>query len=171
MWGKKVSLFSKLNFCFAKSDLPVWEDFWDKMVEKGNDIVGKTLKLVCVQNNDINSTKRKSEIGIFFVIQHVAVFWRSRYNRIWTWCAKFVKMMDVCAVWKCSLLVQKRSKCLNSFAKLIYFSETFSILCFAEMLCSDCGLMKSFGHNIMAPQNFDPKFHIHEKVLNFCWLN
>ena len=57
---------------------------------------------------------------------------------------------------------------MNSFAELIYFSETFSILCVAEMLCSESGLMNSLDHNIMAPQNFDPKFHIHEKVLKIC---
>ena len=35
-WGKKVSLFSKLNFCFAKSDLRVWEDtgIWEKKWSK-----------------------------------------------------------------------------------------------------------------------------------------
>ena len=97
-------------------------------------------------------------------------FSESLCNRISTWCAKFENMMHVRAVWKCWILVRKPSKCLNSFAELIYFLETFSILCFVEMLCSESGLMNSLDHNIMAPQNFDPKFHIHKKVLKICWL-
>ena len=32
--GKKVSLFSLLSFCFVKLDLRVWEDSWEKVVEK-----------------------------------------------------------------------------------------------------------------------------------------
>ena len=40
--GKKVRLFSMLNFCFAKSDLRVWEDIWEKSGRKMNHIVGKT---------------------------------------------------------------------------------------------------------------------------------
>ena len=112
--------------------------------------------------------KSENDIGIFFVIEHVA-FSKSLCNRISTWCAKFENMMHVGAVWKCWILVQKRSKCLTSFAELIYFSETFSILCFAEILCSESSLMNSLDHNIMAPQNFDPKFHIQKRMLKFCW--
>ena len=42
--GKKVSLFSKLNFCFAKSDLRVWEDSWEKNGRKGERYRGKALE-------------------------------------------------------------------------------------------------------------------------------
>ena len=90
-------------------------------------------------------------------------------NRFSIWCPKFVNMMDVDVVWKCRLLDQKRSKCLNSFLESIYFSVTFSISCFVKILCSDSGLMNSLDHNIMAPQNFDPKSHIQKRVLKICW--
>ena len=162
-----------LSFYFAKSDLRVLDDILRKSGRKVNDIAGKNLKRVCVLNDnivEISNTKVKNDIGIFFVIQHMWLFSKSLCNRISTWCVKFVKMMDVCVAWKCSILVQKPSKWLNSFAELIYFSETFSILCFAEMLCSESGLMNSLDHNIMAPQNFDPKCHIPKKVLKICWL-
>ena len=43
--GKKVRLFSRLNFCFAKSDLRVWEDIFEKSGRKMNHIVGKTWNL------------------------------------------------------------------------------------------------------------------------------
>ena len=107
-------------------------------------------------------------MGILFVIQNVS-FSKSLCNRISTWCAKFENMMHVEVVWKCSIFVQKPSKWLNSFLELIYFSETFGISCFVKMLCLDSGLMNSLDHNIMAPQNFDPKFHIQKTVLKICW--
>ena len=173
--GKKVSLFLVLNFCFAKSHLRVCDHIWEKSGRKVNHIVRKTWNLFLSKTTTLSrklaTKKLKSEISIFFVIQHESFFSKSLCNRFWRWCGKFVKMMDVCVVWKCSIFVQKPSKCLNSFLESIYFSVTFSISCFAKMLCSNSGLMNSLDHNIMAPQNFDPKFHIHEKVLNFCWLN
>ena len=92
-------------------------------------------------------------------------FFKSLYNRILTWCAEFKNMMHVGAVWKCWIFVQKLSKCLHSFLELIYFPETFSISYFAKMLCSNSGLMNSLDHNIMAPQNFDSKFHIQKRML------
>ena len=150
-----------------------WMIFWGKTGREVNDMAGKNLKRVCVLNDDIveiSNTKVKNDIGIFFVIQHMWLFSKSLCNRISTWCVKFVKMMDVCVAWKCSILVQKPSKCLNSFLESIYFSVTSSIACFAKMLCSNLGLMNSLDHNIMAPQNFDPKCHIPKKVLKICWL-
>ena len=162
-----------LSFYFAKSDLRVLDDILRKSGRKVNDIAGKNLKRVCVLNDDIvmeiSNTKVKNDIGIFFVIQHMWLFSKSLCNRISTWCVKFVKMMGVCVAWKCSILLQKPSKCLNSFLESIYFSVTSSMACSAKMLCSNVGLMNSLDHNIMAPQNFDPKFHIQENVLKFCW--
>ena len=116
--------------------------------------------------------QHKSEKRYRHLFRHrtCGFFSKSLCNRISTWCAKFENMMHVGAVWKCWILVQKRSKYLISFAELIYFSETFSILCFAEILCSESGLLNSLDHNIMAPQNFDPKCHIPKKVLKICWL-
>ena len=172
LWEKKVSLFKCLVSVLRSVICGFWMIFWGKTGRKVNDIAGKNLKRVCVLNDnivEISNTKVKNDIGIFFVIQHMWLFSKSLCNRISTWCAKFENMMHVRAVWKCWILVQKPSKCLNSFAELIYFSETFNILCFAEMLCSESGLMNSLDHNIMAPQNFDPKFHIQKRMLKFCW--
>ena len=74
---KKENLFSMLSFCFAKSDLRVWEDIWEKSSRKMNDIVEKTLKLFAfkkmILSRKLATKKWRTNIGIFFVIQH-AVF-------------------------------------------------------------------------------------------------
>ena len=163
-----------LSFCFAKSDLRVLEDIWEKSRRKVNDIVEKIWKSFVSKTTTLSrklATKKWKTKWASFSSYNMWLFSKSLCNRFWRWCGKFVKMMDVCVVWKCSIFVQKPSKCLNSFLESIYFSVTFSISCFAKMLCSNSGLMKSLDHNIMAPQKFDPKFHIQKKVLNFCWLN
>ena len=120
--------------------------------------------------SDKLATKKWKANSASFSSYNMWCFFKSLRNRISTWCSEFENMMHVEVVWKCSIFVQKPSKCLNSLVELIYFWDTFSISCFAKMFCSDPGLMNSLDHNIMAPQNFDPKFHIHEKVWNFCWL-
>ena len=43
--GKKVNLFSLLSFCFAKSDLRVWEEIWGKSGRKMIEVVAKTWNL------------------------------------------------------------------------------------------------------------------------------
>ena len=59
-WGKKVSLFSKLNFCFAKSDLRVWEDIWEKNGRKGERYRGKDFE-TCLCSKQWYSQQKKEE--------------------------------------------------------------------------------------------------------------
>ena len=72
---KKLILFSMLSFCFAKSDLRVWEDIWRKNWSKSERYRGKDLKLICVEHDDIDgeigNKKVKNDMCIFFVIQHM----------------------------------------------------------------------------------------------------
>ena len=88
--GKKVSLFSMLSFCFAKSDLRVWEDIWRKNWSKSERYRGKDLKLICVEHDDIDgeigNKKVKNDMGIFFVIQRMVclpnVFFFATFSQI-----------------------------------------------------------------------------------------
>ena len=123
---KKVNLFSMLSFCFAKSDLRVWEDIWEKSSRKMNDIVKKNWNLFVFKTmillRKLATKKWRTNIGIFFVIQH-AFFFTQRFfcNNFSNWCQKWRNMMELHASRKCWILVHKVSKCLNSLLETIYF--------------------------------------------------
>ena len=123
---KKVNLFSMLSFCFAKSDLRVWEDIWEKSSRKMNDIVEKTWKLFAfktmILSGKLATKKWRTNIGIFFVILH-AVFLLNVFfcNNFSNWCQKWRNMMDLHASRKCWILAHKLWKCLNSLLETIYF--------------------------------------------------
>ena len=153
--GKKVNLFSMLSFCFAKSDLRVWEDIWEKSSRKMNDIVKKTWNLFVFKSFE----KRNHSVTKFFcaskpfqrdiagkrfkvliinvcgkkVHECVGISKTSICNRFSNWCQKLRKMMDVVASRKYSIFVPELVECLNWLFQLIWFLVTTSILGFQRM--------------------------------------
>ena len=89
-------------------------------------------------------------------------------NNFSEWCRKCEKMMDINVSWKCSIFVQKVSKCLNSSKELIYFLVAVSILFFRKQLSRNWTWKNSLRLPFMLPQNFGTNFEILKKVLTFC---
>ena len=95
-WKKKVSLFQKLNFCFAKSNLRVSEDIWEKSRRKVNDIVeivwNSFVSKTMILSRKLATKKWKTKWASFssynmWVFQsHFATEWQHDVQNSKIWC-------------------------------------------------------------------------------------
>ena len=179
VWGKKMRCFDCFFFQakFFCRELS-FAGFGRWMTKSGRKIVDmweKNSKTVCVQNHamfqKITKKKVRCEIGIFSsseVHTKCGILINLVCNTFLEWCRKCEKMMDIDALWECSVLLQKGWKCLNFPRESIYFLVVVNILFFRKQLCWNLTSKNSMHLPFIRPQNFGTKFEIREKVLTNC---
>ena len=109
------------DFCFAKSDLRVLEGILRKSGRKVNDIVEKTWNSFVSKTTTFGQVqKSENEIGIFFVIQHVAFFKVTLQQIINMMC----KIREYDACWTCVKILNFGSKTF----KMLEFTPRIDLL-------------------------------------------
>ena len=162
------------SFCFAKSDLRVWEDIWEKSSRKMNDIVEKTWKLFAFKTMTLSgklATKKwRTNIGIFFVILH-AVFLLNVFLQ------QFLKLMSKMEKYDGSSCIAKMLNFGSQTLKMLEFTSWNDLLLshsqhfwFPKNAFWESDFEKMLDAVFMRPQNFGTKFKIYKKVLNICWI-
>ena len=76
--------------------------------------------------------------------------------------------MDMDALRKCSISVQKPSRCLNSLFELISIFDDSQQFAFSKHAFSEFDLKKRMHVLFMLPKNVGTKFKIQKKVLTAC---
>ena len=113
---------------------------------------------------EISNKIVKSEIGIFFVIQHVFFFEGDYATFLWN----DVKNDGYCRVTKLVRFLSKRFKMLDFTSRsdlLLSDSQHFE---FCTNACTESYLEKTVDLAFIVPPNFGAKFKIQKKVLTFC---
>ena len=172
--GKKASVFSLLNFCFAKSDLRVWEEIWKKRGRKMIEVVAKTWNLFVFSKRSHcqDICKQKSEEQTLASFSS-CIAW-SFYP---TFFFATIRQIDV---------KNKENDGYCCFTRILNFvSKTFRMAAFtfsSDLLFgyhqhlefsnafTESGREKTADLVFIVPQNFGTKFKIQKTVLTFCWI-
>ena len=117
---------------------------------------------------EISNKKVKGEIGIFFVIQYATLLQTFFCNTFSKWCRILWKMMDVHALLKYCVLLQKVSKLWNRLRESIYFLVTITISCFGKQRFLIFSNSASVRSHFIVLQKSCTFFASEEKVLTKC---
>ena len=174
MWEKKVSLFSLLSFCFVKLDLRVWEDSWEKVVEKWMISWIRLETCLCLKRWYCQGNwQQKSEERILASFSSYNM--RSFYPTFFL--QQFLKLMSKMGKYDGSSCIAKLLNFGSQSFKMLEFTPWNDLLLshgqhfwFPKNAFSESDFEKMLDAVFMRPQNFGTKFKIQKKLLTICWI-
>ena len=174
--GKKVNLFSLLSFCFAKSDLRVWEEIWGKSGRKMIEVMSKTWNLFVFSKRsncqDIWKEKNEEQTLASFSSYIACLLFTQRF-----FLQQFLKLMSKIrkndGYWWFTRILNFVSKTFRMAAFTFSSDLLFGYhqhLQFSTNAFTESGREKTVNLVFIVPQNFGTKIKIQKKVLTFCWI-